>query len=205
MKTILFATTNPAKLDRFKRFIKGVDINVKFLKDLGYVILEPEEVGDTPVEIAMNKAKHYYDHLKEKIPVVAQDDTMEYIGIPELRGKQLSIKGPVIEKYGIFTPENSVKYYTELAHKYGGSINIKYNYGFGLCFNNLFKGESAHLDCVLVDKKNNITVDGYPMAAIVKKEVDGKQYYSSEMTENQHIKADHNLIQAVKTLLTYLD
>lgn len=202
MKTILFATTNPSKLLRFKNFLRDLDLNILSLQDLGYKIEEPKEKGNTPVEIAINKAKYYYDNLKIKYPVVTQDDTMEYLNIPELKDVQLSIKGPVVKEYGEFSVDNAIKYYTNLAKKYGGKIKIRYNYGFGICSDNILKGEDAELNCYLVSEQSKLILPGYPLSAISKVIVNNKEVFYSDMTLEEQVMSDEDLARAVKYLLS---
>lgn len=116
MKKVLFATTNNNKISRLKNFLKDIEIEIISLSDLTYQINEVKETGETPVEIAINKAKYYYDNLKEKMPVITQDDTIEFLGVTELTSPRLTIKNLVIETFGEFNDDFAFKYYTNLAN-----------------------------------------------------------------------------------------
>jgi inosine/xanthosine triphosphate pyrophosphatase family protein len=102
MKKVLFATTNKNKIVRLKNFLRDTDLEIISLSDLNYKIDEPEEIGKNPIEIAQNKASYYWENLVDKVPVIAQDDTIEFLGVPELKSPRLSIKSPVIKMYGEF-------------------------------------------------------------------------------------------------------
>jgi len=205
MKKVLFATTNSNKISRLKNFLKDEEVEILSLSDLDYQINEPEEIGNTPVEIAVNKAKHYWDNLKLKMPVIAQDDTIEFFDVPELSTPRLSIKKPVTEKYSEFNDDNAIKFYTELAKKYGGKISMRFNYGFGLCDVNTTVGKDATLSCVLVNEVSKTVNPGYFLTAIIKLIVDNEDVFYSEMTSEQQAIADNDLANAVKFLLSKLN
>jgi len=205
MKQVLFATTNNNKISRLKNFLVDIDVEILSLSDLDYQINEPEEVGKTPVEIAVNKAKHYWDNLKVKMPVIAQDDTIEFFNVPELSEPRLSIKKPVIEKYAEFNDGNAIKYYTELAGRYGNKINMRFNYGFGLCDKDICIGKDAKLDCVLVNEISKTITPGYFLTAIIKLSVNNQDVFYSEMSLGQQAIADSDLSTAVRFLLSKLN
>lgn len=204
MKDVLFATTNSNKITRLRNFLKTKNINILTLTDLDYSIREPEEKGNTPLEIAINKAKYYFDNLHDKLPVIAQDDTIEFMDVPELMDPRLSIKQPVADKYGEFNDENAIKFYTELASKYGGRISMRFNYGFALCNKDILEGNPALLNCTLVSEVSSVINPGYFLTAIIKLVVGGKEIFYSEMTPEQQAEADESLANAVDILLSKL-
>ncbi|MEI6462993.1 MAG: non-canonical purine NTP pyrophosphatase [bacterium] len=201
MKTILFATTNKNKVARIKNFMKGEDVKILSLEDLDYKIEEPEEKGNTPVEIAKNKARYYYDNLKEKYIVMSQDETIQFFNIPELSKPILSIKKPVIYKYGEFSDQKAIELYSDLAKKHKGKIDMQFNYGFAICDGNKLIGKKATLKCTLVSEICNKILPGYFLASIIKLDMNGKQKYYIEMSDKELISADKDLFRAVKLLL----
>ena len=106
---ILFASTNSNKFDRIKKFMNRDDIEWLSLTDLKLEIPEPEETGESGVENAEIKAKYYFEHLDEKIPVLTQDDTIDLSGVRGEENPGASIKEPVIKKYGEFNENNAYK------------------------------------------------------------------------------------------------
>jgi len=120
MKKILFATTNQQK---FKRLSLLTQTKLVSLSDLKYQIKEPEEIGKDTLDIAILKARHYYSCLKEKMPVLTQDDTLK-LQVKPKDDPGSHIKEPVIKKYGQFTDENAIEYYINLVKKYGGYTNV---------------------------------------------------------------------------------
>ena len=55
---VLIGTTNPSKVRRFEEFLDGFGVEFYTLKDLE-IQDEPEEMGNTPEENAILKAKFY--------------------------------------------------------------------------------------------------------------------------------------------------
>ncbi len=201
MKTILFATTNKNKIARLKNFIQNDKLNIISLDELGYHINEPEESGSTPSQIAANKALYYWSKLKVKIPVLAQDDTIEFLGVKELAGKRLSIKTPVVKEYGEFNDENAIKFYTSIANKYGGEIKMRFNYGFAICVDGKAKSRKAVLNCKLVNQVSKIIDPGYFLTSIMRVEIDNKIVFYSELSLDQQARIDNSLARAVSFLL----
>lgn len=202
MRKILFATTNHNKISRLKNFLgNNNEFEILSFADLNYVIPEPDEFGTGPVQIAENKAKYYWEHLRVKYPVLTQDDTIEFIKNPELAQSLLSIKDPVIEKYGKFTDLLAIEYYLSIAKKYGGKVEMRFNYGFALYSDGLLRGAKANIACALVDEVSEIVPPGYFLTAITKAYVGGKDIYFSEMTVAEKADVDCDLAKAVNSLL----
>jgi XTP/dITP diphosphohydrolase len=73
MPKILIGTGNPAKVKEYKKLLKPHGLDVLAASDLG--IIEPEEVGQTFEQTAIDKAKHYYE--KSGIPTLVDDGGFE--------------------------------------------------------------------------------------------------------------------------------
>lgn len=120
---VLFATTNPAKVKRYKEILKKEQIELITINDLDCK-LNIEENGKNAVENAYIKAKAYYD--KTKIVTIGMDDNLFIEGIPEekqpgthvrrVNGKELS-------------DTEMIQYYTDLVKAYGGKLIAKWVYG----------------------------------------------------------------------------
>lgn len=77
---VLFATTNPAKIKKYKEKLMENGINLLTIKDIN-VNIQVEENGKNAVENAYIKAKAYYDTTK--IPTIAMDDNLFIEGIDD--------------------------------------------------------------------------------------------------------------------------
>ena len=70
---VLFATTNPAKVRKYKAELEKRGIELLTLKDLDFE-LKVNESGKNAIENACIKAKTYYDATK--IPTIGMDNNL---------------------------------------------------------------------------------------------------------------------------------
>lgn len=161
MKKILFATTNPAKVRKYKKALEEKGIELITIKDLD-VKLDIDENGKDAIENAYIKAKTYYDATK--IPTIGMDNNLFIEELPKekqpgthvrrINGKELS-------------DEEMIKYYTNLVKEYGGKLTAKWVYGMVICNENRIEKYSWNKDhFYFVDtpcKKRN---PGYPLDSI---------------------------------------
>lgn len=201
MKKFLFATTNQQKVKRLNFLTK-----IKFisLSDLKYKIKKLDEFGKDALDISILKARYYYSSIKEKMPVLTQDDTLRLQVKPE-DSPGNHIKIPVIEKYGKFTDETAIKYYTSLAKKYGGTIPMYFEYGHALCFSDgeeCIRARKSRLEGRLVDlPQKNKSTKGYFLSAIVQVKIKNGWKYYSELTPKDLITIDSGISESLKKLL----
>ncbi len=73
MTKILIGTGNKAKIDTYKKLLKDLDIELVSSKDLN--IPEPEEMGETFEQTAVDKASYYFN--KSGIPAIVDDGGFE--------------------------------------------------------------------------------------------------------------------------------
>ncbi|OGE83281.1 MAG: hypothetical protein A3B10_01365 [Candidatus Doudnabacteria bacterium RIFCSPLOWO2_01_FULL_44_21] len=73
MKKLLIGTGNPAKIKEYKKLLKPFGFEIVSAKDLG--IIEPDEIGRTFEQTAIDKAKYYYN--KSGVPTVVDDGGFE--------------------------------------------------------------------------------------------------------------------------------
>ena len=74
MRRLLIATTNPAKLAEYRLLLRGLELEVVSLADLG-IADAPAETGDTFAENAQIKARYYFE--RAGIPTLADDGGLE--------------------------------------------------------------------------------------------------------------------------------
>jgi hypothetical protein len=209
MRKLVIATTNSNKVERLRRLLADQNLEIVSLNDFDIDFEEPNESLENPRDIAAQKALYYASKLPQGSLILTQDDTLTFEGVDEADNPKNHIKTPVINKYGEFNDENAIKYYTELAKKYGGVIPASFRYGHALAIINddsrntlrLFSGKSARR-IRLVDRVNNPeAARGYFLAAISECEVDGKRIFYNELTEEQSVDADKDLRQSILSLL----
>ena len=120
---VLFATKNPAKIERYSKKLEEQKIQVLTLKDID-VKIEVEETGKNAIENAYLKAKAYYDATG--IITIGIDDTLFIEELPEekqpgtnvrrVNGKELS-------------DDEMIEYYTNLVKQHGEKLTAKWVYG----------------------------------------------------------------------------
>ena len=161
MKKVLFATTNPAKVKKYKKALKEKGIELITIKDLN-LKLNIEENGKNAIENAYIKAKTYYEATK--MPVIGMDNNLFIEELPEekqpgthvrrINGKELN-------------DDEMIEYYTNLVKKYGGRLTAKWVYGMVICSQNgvaKYSWNKEHF--YFVDKPCEKRNPGYPLDSI---------------------------------------
>lgn len=127
-RRVLLGTTNPSKISRFKTLLVGKEIEFLTLSDFSSAN-EPIEIGKTPEENAVIKAKHYSKYLD----IVICNDSGLYFD-------KLSISDPRQPGLNIRTPhggqrlsdEEMIKYYSDLIASLGGKVLAYYLDGYAV-------------------------------------------------------------------------
>lgn len=200
-KKLLIATTNKEKFRRLKSLIEDFNLELISLSELDYEIAEPKEDGRDALENSLIKARQYWKGLKEKIPVLTQDDSLVFERIKSIDDPGGSIKRPVVKKYGEFNDENAITYYSELARKYGGTINFRFEYGHAYCDGRVLDARPSKLFGVLMSKPSKIRTPGYFLADLMKVNVGDRWRYYSELREEEKVFVDKPLANSIAFLL----
>ena len=158
---VLFATTNPAKVKKYKDLLAEKGIELITIKDLDFK-LPIDENGKNAIENAYIKAKTYYD--RTKIPTIGMDNNLFIEELPEekqpgthvrrINGKELN-------------DEEMIEYYTNLVEENGGKLTAKWVYGMVICSRkgvNKFTWSKDHF--YFVDKPCEKRNPGYPLDSI---------------------------------------
>ena len=163
MKQILFATSNKAKVDRFKEFLFKNGIEVITLADIN-VDIDVDENGDNAIENALIKARAYYKETG--MTTIAMDDNLYIENVPlneqpgmyvrRINGKRLN-------------DDEMIEHYSSLVKKYGknGRLMAKWIYGMALIkdgkeFTYTWGKEYFYL----VDSPSGKIKEGYPLNSI---------------------------------------
>ena len=161
MKKVLFATTNPAKVKKYKKALEEKGIELITIKDLN-LKLNIEENGKNAIENAYIKAKTYYEVTK--MPVIGMDNNLFIEELPEekqpgtfvrrINGKELN-------------DDEMIEYYTNLVKEYGTKLTAKWVYGMVICSDKGIKEYSWSKDhFYFVDKPCQKRNPGYPLDSI---------------------------------------
>ena len=175
---VLFATTNPAKVKKYRDLLKEKGIELVTIKDLDFK-LDIDENGKDAIENAYIKAKTYYD--KTKIPTIGMDNNLFIEELPEekqpgthvrrINGKELN-------------DDEMITYYTNLVKENYGKLTAKWVYGMVICSDNgvnKFSWSKDHF--YFVDKPCEKRNPGYPLDSITI--VPEFNKYLAELTEEE--------------------
>ena len=179
---VLFATTNLAKVKKYKKALEEKGIELITINDLDFK-LNIDENGKNAIENAYIKAKTYYDVTK--MTTIGMDNCLFIEELPEekqpgthvrrINGKEL-------------TDEEMIVYYTNLVKEYGGRLTAKWVYGM-VIYNGEEKKEYTWTksNFYLVDKPCNKRNPGYPLDSISVMPENNK--YWLELTDEEKLKS----------------
>ena len=158
---VLFATTNPAKVKKYKKALEEKGIELITIKDLDFK-LNINENGKNATENAYIKAKAYYDATK--ITTIGMDNCLFIEELPEEKQPGTHVRRVNGKE---LTDEEMIKYYTNLIKKYGGKLTAKWIYGIVI-----YNGKEAKKytwsksNFYLIDKPCKKRNPGYPLDSI---------------------------------------
>ena len=204
---LLIATTNPTKIDRYKRYFNTLrpELEIFSLIDLDpkHLIPEPIENGNDEAQNSALKAQYYQEKLDFKGLVFAEDSGMMLHGVETVDNPRKDIKKPVIAKYGELTPDNLVNYYSDLALKYGGKIEQEWVFGYSIIDLNTIATKTLKSPSLLVSEIQNPINLGYPLNSVTRVIKDGKEVYLSLLDPKEWEEHwDSDVIVLLSDLLT---
>lgn len=175
---VLFATTNPAKIEYYGKELERKGIKILTLKDLD-VKIDVEENGKDAVENATIKAKAYYEIAK--IPTISIDDSLFLEGVSKEKQPGTNVR---IVNGKRLSDEEMLKYYSDLFKELGGKVSAKWIKGIAI-----YNGKELKTYCYsrsnfyYVDIPSKKIHEGYPLdsLAIIPK----FNKYLSELTKDE--------------------
>lgn len=208
MKQILIATTNPGKVRTTKKILAKLGYDGLSFSDLNLSLKEPIETKPTAEAIAAEKAIGYARQFKG-LPVLARDDVTTIIGVKEEDDPKNHNKEFIIKKMGKYSDENGEKVFAAIAHKYGGELPVRFEWGYALAWQEGTEAKVASSVAItdmtkikLVDQISPKKSPGFSFASVLKVLVNGKWKYDSELTEDENWEVYWNLQKAaVKSLI----
>ena len=175
---VLFATTNLAKIKKYKKALEENGIELITISDLDFK-LNIEENGKNAIENAYIKAKTYYDATQ--VPTIGIDNCLFIEGLPEEKQPGTHVRRVNGKE---LTDEEMIEHYTKLVKEYGGKLTAKWVYGMVICNGKETKEYSwSKRDFYLVDKPCQKRTPGYPLDSITI--MPESNQYLVELTEEQ--------------------
>lgn len=182
---VLFATTNPAKVKRYREELKNRNIELLTIKDLDFD-LKVEENGKDALENAYIKAKAYYD--KTHITTIATDNNLFIEELPKEKQPGVYVRRVNGKR---LTDEEMIEYYTKLVQESGGKLTARWVYGM-VIYNEKGKKEYTwskdHF--YFVDKPCDKRNPGYPLDSI--SIIPEFNKYMLDLTEEEKRKLDNS-------------
>lgn len=175
---VLFATTNKAKVGKYKESLKEKGIELITINDLDFK-LDIDENGKNAIENAYIKAKAYYERIK--IPTIGMDNCLFIEELPEEKQPGTHVRRVNGKE---LTDEEMIEYYTNLVKEYGGKLTAKWIYGMVICDGQERKEYSwSKSNFYLIDKPCEKRNPGYPLDSI--SVMPENNQYWLELTEEQ--------------------
>lgn len=158
---VLFATTNLAKVEKYKKALEEKGIELITINDLDFK-LNIDENGKNAIENAYIKARTYYDVTK--IPTIGMDNCLFIKELPEEKQPGTHVRRVNGKE---LTDDEMIEYYTNLVKEYGGKLTAKWVYGMVICDEEGTKEYSwSKSNFYLVDKPCQKRNPGYPLDSI---------------------------------------
>lgn len=158
---VLFATTNQAKVGKYKKALEEKGIELITIKDLNFK-LDIEENGKDAIENAYIKAKAYYEATG--ITTIGMDNNLFIEELPDKMQPKTHVRRVNCKE---LTDDEMIEYYTNLVKEYGGKLTAKWVYGMVICDNNRKEEYSWTKDhFYFVDKPCEKRNQGYPLDSI---------------------------------------
>lgn len=178
MMKILFATTNPAKVLKYKKPLEEEAIELITLKDLGFN-LKIEENGKDALENAYLKANAYYEATG--IPTIGMDNSLFIEELPESKQPGTYVRRVNGKE---LTDDEMISYYTGLVKENGGRLTAKWVFGMVICSENVSREFSWYKDhFYFVSEPSSIINPGYPLDSI--SVIPEFNKYFAELTEEE--------------------
>lgn len=184
---VLLGTTNPSKVKRFENLLNGCNIEFLTLKDLD-ITEEPDEIGNTPEENAVLKAKFY----GQSFDVVICNDSGLYfdeLGIDDERQPGLHIRTPMNRNR--LSDEEMIDYYTNLISTLGGKVSAYYLdgiavYNKGSISSFMDQESSKNLSSFyMIDKASDKRFEGWPLDSLSINKDTGKYFVDGRVLESK--------------------
>jgi len=158
---VLFATTNPAKIEAYREGLERRGIRVLTLADVDFA-LNVEETGVGVLENARLKAEAYAE--ASGLMTVAMDNGLwiEKVDGSEQPGAEVRrVAGKRLDD------EAMIRHYSEVIARYGGRLAAKWQFGIAVCANGnvaQYLWERDGFD--LVDRPCEARRPGYPLDSL---------------------------------------
>ncbi len=174
---VLFATTNPAKIEYYYDQLKKKGIELLIPKDLN-LELEVEETGTDAIENAIIKARAF--HEATGLTTIAMDDTLFIEGLPDEEQPKTHVRRVNGKR---LNDVEMIEHYTSIAKKLGGQANGYWLHGVAVCKDGNVNTYDVKSYNTFLQESSSVVTEGYPLDSI--SIVPKYNKYRSELTEEE--------------------
>jgi 8-oxo-dGTP diphosphatase len=181
--TLLYGTTNPAKLRSMRNVLTPFGVELIGLGDLDTQIPDVDENGASPLENARLKAAAYFNAFD--IPVFSCDSGLYIDGLPN--HEQPGVHVRMINDKRL-NDDEMIEYYSKIAEKLGGKAIAQYRNA--ICFiksdNEIFESFSNYLwsePFYIVVKPHEKREEGFPLDSLSVHIASGQYYNDTTIGE----------------------
>lgn len=200
---VLLGTTNPSKVERFKKLLGGCDVEFLTLRDLN-ITQEPEEQGSTPEENARIKARFYGQYFDT---VICNDSGLYFDGLVLYDPRQpgLNIRTPMGAKR--LDDEEMIAHYSRLVHTLGGQTEAFYLDGMavyrkGQVFSFMDREAAKASAFLMVDTPSPLRHPGWPLDSLSIRK-DSGAYFVDKAPEKKAAANENILLGAYRRRLAH--
>ncbi len=186
--TLLYGTSNSAKLSSMKDYLEGLDIKIIGLRDIDIPLPDIEEYGNNPLENARIKALAY--HEATNMPVFSCDSGLYLKGVPDELQPGIHVRNICMTDGTVkcLSDDEMVEYYSILAENNGGNIRARYLNGICLVMKSgelyEYMGDDiAGNEFIITTKPHPKRNPGFPIDSLSLDIKTGKYFY--DLDENK--------------------
>lgn len=196
---VLFATTNPAKVQKYKKKLEEKGIELITVNDLD-LKLKIIEDGKDAIENAYIKAKTYYDVTG--ITTIGMDNNLFIEKLPESKQPGTHVRRVNGKE---LNDEEMITYYSNLVKENGGKLTAKWIYGMVVCSKKGINKYSWSKDnFYFVDKPCDKRNPGYPLDSISIMPEFNKYFVDLSEEEKRKCKSKDDTDEVVNFILNCL-
>lgn len=180
MKSFIYGTGNPAKLQYMRKSLAPLAIEIIGVNEIDATLPIIDESGNSPLENSRIKALAYYAALKQ--PVFACDSGLYIDGLSDEEQPGIHVR-----RIGNRTlnDEEMTAHYAKVARGLGGKAKARYKNAICLVISEEviyehFGDDISGEEFYLVDKPHPKRVEGFPLDCISARIDDGSYYYDYE-------------------------
>jgi 8-oxo-dGTP diphosphatase len=175
--SLVYGTSNPAKLASMRKARAPLIINIIGLKDTGIEPPDADESGSTPLENARTKALAYYAALKR--PVFACDSGLYIQGLPEHEQPGIHVR---MRNGARMNDDEMIEHYAAIAARLGGKAVARYSNAICLIMGDSeiyehFGDDISYDPFYIADTPHLKRVAGFPIDSLSVNIKTGNYYY----------------------------